>query len=53
MKLLCSHCVPNKWLAKEHGCSVDYCHAAHEKRFVDMILGAEDLRKLQVLEKCR
>ena len=53
MKLPYSQCVPDKWQAKEHGYSVDHCHAAHEKRSVDMILGAKDLRKFQVLEKCR
>ena len=53
MKLLCSQCVANKWLAKKHGCSVDYCHDTHKEHFADMILGAKDLRKFQVLEKCR
>ena len=53
IKLPYSQCVPDKWLAKEHGYSGDYCHAVHEKRSVDMILGAKDWRKFQVLEKCR
>ena len=53
MKLPYSQCVPDKWLAKEYGYSVDHCHVAHEKRSVDMTLGAKDLRKFQVLEKCR
>ena len=52
MKLPYSHYVPDKWLAKEHGCSVDYCHAAHEERSVDMIICAKDSRKFQVLETC-
>ena len=53
MKFSYSHCVPDKWLAKDYGCSVDCCHVAYEERSVDMTLGAKDLRKFQVLEKGR
>ena len=45
MKLPYSQCVPDEWLANEHGCSVDYRHVAHEERSVDMIFGAKDLQK--------
>ena len=51
MELPYSHCFPDKCLAKEYGCSVDYCHAAHKEHSVSMIFDAKDLRKFQVLKR--